>query len=1261
MDASSPPAASSATSVSPLLRFHPRGPPPALQHRHPNCSYGFFPSPASPQQHQNARSQPRLSPRQVKLQRVVPPSPSSSYLTKVSLRDHVTANFRHELLQFHQVLRDAIASCQREQQQEQERSAKAASSSVLFHDRNVLELLTSDRGDAVLKEFFRQFPLQSKSSRDLGCDDTDVLWEVLDTFFKNVPLIVPESEVSNAKSYVRYVDSLHALRGILIAMLYKQAGPKQDEEASGDDEEDGDCENSAFLASQKLLSHDSHSLAPKPHVRLLAKSPHPQQQQRRVPMYLHCQQLERELKRLRERHPNRSRLAGYRTSLQRGEQDDVGLLNDSTLLLLLDFWELPRTERLGFFCQIASQTSEDDAEMLLRVLLAQFCSTQHLLQVWEALQQFPQFEGVFAAAATKYCDALHVHSSNSKGEDDRQSGAVAEEDGAEEEEEEDTNEMADSRKDRRTSRSVRNRQSMLMKGGQGHRASRFVDLNNLTEVFEERDDANSSQSDVDDDDFAYVGEGRRVRKIVIRERGRTPPGAPRRTNSPPNRRRRRQQNHQKNLHYEDASSNSPFVRPLSPSASATDVKKQPSVKQLPQVDPNAPILQRLHDDLVEIIKQDESADLHGGTTGKQQLAPPLVMDTAWKLLELLDGLKGKKPQSKKSQPFQPQSTRSNGTRGSDAVKYDPGSFRLQNAQQECDGGGERRAARGGNGHSVDALGANLTTDQHFMIKFDQLQSLLTSLGTFALHEMATDTISSVYRRMPAIAKLFSVVHEKAYNAAGLDIPPIVVSFSDAASPANHHHSPHRASAAQFHAQSQQIAGDKSLIVSSADDQVLDAASVLMAKVGKLVRSLANLDQLRSGSSSGGGDDSKSTNLDVLAILKLADDLEEAGEKQGNDAASASAAMGGRQRRPTLIDHNRRVAILHKLKVLATSSDLDSVSSMIASTVQGAHERHLEQLEQLEKLNSSNPSSSGGGGSSAAKRRRKVFIDIVEGFDDDGGEDLASSGDDGADEVLKMAKKAKTRRASAATKAHAQAQTQALNQDDDDDEPSNAMLGGRRDVLLNIRQASGQKGVKLFSVGILLRVVYQVCRIYLALCLRVFRLLCHLRQSTNSLAVLCERSRCPDLPRELRKHDVVAPVRQSPHGVQRVPLRLAYPKVGVLTLAAAACQPGSRRATHSLSRFVGNLCRQVWAQGACAAALAQTDPVAAQTRQESVPMPTVRLSLFASWRYECSHSRLLCNMHPCYIAGVCGSSASKYPSPTSFLLLCLLLLLIFSHP
>lgn len=1058
--ASSPPTFPSPPS---LLRFHPRGPPPAIRPgvNSSSCQYNqasFAAAPTSPQrflnvvpgqyqyQQQLRHSGARNSPRQLKLQKV---EPFALRMTQAS------ATFRHELFQFHQALRDAVATVTTSQPQQQQQSHQKLSSP---YDRSVFELLTSDRGDAVLKELFRQWQAQVRKHsaaliadvEDEDYDSSEVLWDVLEMFFKSVPLVLPESEVANAKSYFRYLDALKALRDVLLALLYKS---DHDPMADSNGDEDGN-ESSLGLSLGFLTSPPSKSKPPTSSYRHL------------IPMHVHCQQLERELQKLRERHPSRSRIAGFRASLKRNERQDVGLLNDTTVLMLLDFWELPKTERLGFFCQIASQTNEEDAAMVLRVFLEN-CSTQNFLQVWDALQQSPQFEATFAVAARKYYEALTAQQSSALtveagGGGDTTASTI---DGPPQQKKKS---LKTNRKDVR--RSTRSRQSLSIgrnSGGGGHRQSRFVDLNGLTEVFEERDDEFFDNSDSDSDRFGGGNgdnsddsdgsgggsrrkDGRRFQKIMIRERGRTPPEE---RHGSLNHQQRRRQHHHRGPERKTPS------RPVSPSGQA---KLNPMQIHLPPVNLQASLIQRLHDDLVELIKQEELSDAPGKFG-----ASPVVMDSIWKLLELLD--KGKQPSTNSSS--------SNRHLRSDNVRQNPNGS--ASGLQPADLGPNSDLSHSNSVQPehrqtlADALGANLTHDQQFMIKFDQLQSLLTSLGSFSLHEMATDTISNVYRRMPTVTKLFTGIHETTYAAAGVDVPSagsassrLNLSFDGVGYP---HQQPQTAAHGMHgadHRQSVMMAPVTSMI--SADDQVIEAAGALMAKVGKMVRSLVNLDQLSFGSSG------KSSSLDVLAILKLADDMESGGGGGQDDSAKRTASSDKadveQSRRVSLLDRSRRLTILHKLRALAMSNELDAIAEMVSESVKDAHEQHVQQVQQIELLSSGAAAASGG-----KRRRHRRFEQVLDG-DAGGGDDEDEDDEDVVDEVLKMAKKAKTRRVSAA-KAYSQTTQDASGENGDDDDGDSdppIVSTGRRDMLLNIKQASGQqKGVKLFSVGILLRIIYQV--------------------------------------------------------------------------------------------------------------------------------------------------------------------------------------------
>ncbi|EEY58398.1 uncharacterized protein PITG_01063 [Phytophthora infestans T30-4] len=313
-----------------------------------------------------------MSPRQVKLQRM---EPSPSYTIAIPLRDQVSTNFRHELFQFHQILRDVIEAKHPDQLQH----VNPQPSTGIFRDRRVLELLTSDRGDAVLKEFF----VHDEK------DDGSLLWEVLETFFSNLPLVVSEDEaagVSNPKAFVRYFDSLKSLRDLLIALLFKRLkGETRDSfEDNSDEDSVGGLESSIGLGFDLNFNAGKKRLSP----RSPRQPPRTDRSQYRVPLYLYCQQLETQLEELRRRVPHRRPRSPGVVAVA---LDDVGLLQDNTVMLLLDFWGLPHEERLAFFCQIASQANEHEASAILHVFLDN-CTTQTFMQIWEALQQSPQFQ-----------------------------------------------------------------------------------------------------------------------------------------------------------------------------------------------------------------------------------------------------------------------------------------------------------------------------------------------------------------------------------------------------------------------------------------------------------------------------------------------------------------------------------------------------------------------------------------------------------------------------------------------------------------------------------------------------------------------------------------------------------------------------------------------------------------------------------------------------------------------------------------------------
>eukprot|EP00644_Phytophthora_capsici_P015943 jgi/Phyca11/123091/e_gw1.49.76.1 len=332
-----------------------------------------------------------MSPRHVKLQRM---ELSPPYTIAIPLRDQISANFRHELFQFHQLLRDVIEANHHDNMQ----NLDSQRSAVISRDRKILEILTSDRGDAVLKEFFEQWQrfLRRKHEVDNGEeDDGAMLWEVLETFFSNLPFVVPEGEVGGAsspKSFFRYIDSLKSLRSLLISLLFKHSGASDPVEDDSDDGDNGlhSSIGLGFGLNFRAGNHNSPRCT-----RGLSSSPRPKN---RTPFYLYCQRLENELEGLRKRVPHRRPRS---TGVVAGILGDVGLLQDTTVMLLLDFWALPHEERLAFFCQIASQANEQDANAILHVFLDN-CSSHNFLQIWEALKQSPQFQMMIREAKLEF-------------------------------------------------------------------------------------------------------------------------------------------------------------------------------------------------------------------------------------------------------------------------------------------------------------------------------------------------------------------------------------------------------------------------------------------------------------------------------------------------------------------------------------------------------------------------------------------------------------------------------------------------------------------------------------------------------------------------------------------------------------------------------------------------------------------------------------------------------------------------------------------
>ncbi|KAL4114757.1 hypothetical protein PRIC2_014210 [Phytophthora ramorum] len=889
--------------------------------------------------------------------------PSPPYSIAIPLRDQVAMNFRHELFQFHQLLRDAIEVSQQDHLQHVE----AQRSVILSRDRRLLELLTSDRGDAVMKEFFVQWQriLKNKSGGEEPLpsaeeDDGHMLWDVLETFFSNLPLAVSEGEAGGAgspKAFLRYVDSLNALRDLLLALLFKR--PKRD---ANDTYQDSDDEGACDLQSSIGLGFGLHfgHQSPRP----ARRSSSNDRSKDRLPFYLYCQQLENEVEALRRRVPHRRPRS---PGVVAGILGDVGLLQDNTVMLLLDFWGLPHEERLAFFCQIASQANEQDASAILHVFLDN-CTTQTFLQIWEALQQSPQFQKMLGEAKLQLEPAMG---------DERPTSTPSEPESPKEktEVEVETTDLDRPMVWRGSQRGIRKRV---------RRSTRFVDLNGITEAFD-LNGTEGGSSDENDDEFKTSHSDSRndPKKFKIRERGR--------------------------LSLSDASDHAEEENRSSRRRSLHRSDRSRLALKSPRDGESVSLLDRLHENLTEIIKTEDGPDAH-------------VMDAVWQLLEALDGHRSHDSKSGYHRRFVTLPV------PIPAAAVQP----LPSQQQQFAVQNPRSALR-----------TPLSAEQQFLMKLDQLQSMLAVLGDVRVHAMSTETITGAYQRMPMLAKLFAALTDTSLGAAGVDttgggLSKLVNSYGTAQ---------HLASSWQENNMKEKTldplptASDRMLTtVRDSVREDVEAMGLLLVKFSKFVRSLAPLVDNEDSAPS-----SVSASDDVLVVMDLADKLESAGA-----LAEAPAALkgGGSGKRRLTLAADRELPILLAVQSLARSNDLDNVSQLIATAIEA--------------------------------KMMRVRAAATEAQINSNGDNDNEDGDEAAmedEEVMRIVKNLR-RVSDKSSQALDQLQSQmqgggATNSPNEVDAPS--IRSPKGDIPANIKNAAALRGVKLFSADILLRIVNQLYR------------------------------------------------------------------------------------------------------------------------------------------------------------------------------------------
>lgn len=794
----------------------------------------------------------------------------------------MTANFRNELFQFHQLLRDAVEA----QPKHRAIATDRVPQLPFLYNRKLFELLTSDRGDAVLQEFFRQWKCMKADALD---EQQLLLWDVLDTLVTHLPVVIPEAESTvNAKSVFRYLDALKSLQNLLVNALYKlpNAEPALIEE---EDDEDEQQQQYSFLRKKRK-----------------AKKPNAGASARKLPLPMYCQQLEEELDTLRVRLANGSNAGSSSAGLR---MQDLGLLKDQTVTLLLRFWDLPKTERLGFFCQIASQTSEDDAALILGAFLERG-STQNLVRVWELLQRSPQLRNLFAKTSNRPAsDVFEDAETNGEAKDDATQ-----------------TELAHSDSDAAVSSPHRK---------QRERMSQMAHLNGITDVFEV-DERDNEQSDEIEGNKRRSGRKLRIRD---RERGHSPSNE------------RGHSEHHQLQHHRHGERNIASPPSLAPQET----------------------LERLHQLLLSFVKEESK---YKGDSSKSS-ATPAVVDAAWKLLELVD------PKNAAKMPH----------------------------HHVPNGASMAHAATQPLIHRPDAH-SNLRPDQQYMMKFDQLQALLTSINSFQPQTMPPDVTTAVFHRMDGMTKAFNEFSANAVSAAtGEEVDP--------------------------------NAGGSSAL------ELTDAMQLVLSKFGKVVRNFAPLAANNNG-------------MDQATVMKLADALE------GQDACEDSSFT---TRRSSIQDMGKRTLIMKRLRALTTCGELDSLSGMIASACDEFTMFREQQLAMgiLPLMSSSERKK---------YRRDGMLVDGAGVFDEDAelaDDDAKDAGD--ADEVSRIVKDAKSRRASiAAAKALKLQQQQQQQQEADQDADSDSVYPSRyagRDIQSSYKQSA--RGIKLFNIAILLRVIDQVPR------------------------------------------------------------------------------------------------------------------------------------------------------------------------------------------
>ncbi|EQC36842.1 hypothetical protein SDRG_05672 [Saprolegnia diclina VS20] len=232
----------------------------------------------------------------------------------------------HDILLFDQKLRDATAAGvhleatqwtswdMARASRDVERPVDTASLRLLTSNKLTLEILTSDRGHRVVPALIAQWDQDKFSDNGLR------LWTILDTFFNSLPYVFVRADEVHTKLVVRYASAMTQLKAALADALF--------------------CSNPFVAAAVTASLAPTHC--------------------EKLPLYHYCHQLEREIQLLKNSSADQSWEMIHAT--------DVGLMQDATARLLLEYWKLPKRERLAFLAQIFTHISEMEVE-IVRLLL----------------------------------------------------------------------------------------------------------------------------------------------------------------------------------------------------------------------------------------------------------------------------------------------------------------------------------------------------------------------------------------------------------------------------------------------------------------------------------------------------------------------------------------------------------------------------------------------------------------------------------------------------------------------------------------------------------------------------------------------------------------------------------------------------------------------------------------------------------------------------------------------------------------------------